>query len=412
MNKMKRIGAIFFAVLMLCSVALFSACGGGSEAEYKVSVVDGLGNPYTEGVVVKFMQNGTQAGMQIVDANGVATKTLAKGDYTVELQFTDSDVSYTYDAQNAKLSASQTELKLVVNNMLGEKNQPLSAGEGEYTAYFVEHGCTEITLNNADMSYYLFAPTKAGVFQFSLLGSDATIGYYGMPHFVRHDAATEIVDNTFKLSIEEGMVNSAIMVIGVGKGEGKAVLTIQEVAKEDNANQELAWSTDWEVGHEKSENCKVTVKGAPKYFDIKAKTGAYDIVYDEAVGYYRLGQGGPAILVMLGQNTNPDVQCAGLYEMINGNGVYGGSNISRYFKDDSGKIVKKEKYTDYLLTTFAEVGISAYNEDAYHPLTKDLMYILQNGLADWWNSASPNYQESFTGANPDYAWLFACCYFQ
>ena len=80
---MKKIIAILLAALMLCS--LLTACGGkqnGDQPEqpeepivtpagYSVRIVDALGNPCSEGIIVRFMQNGQQVSMQTVDANGV-----------------------------------------------------------------------------------------------------------------------------------------------------------------------------------------------------------------------------------------------------------------------------------------------------------------------------------------------------
>ena len=108
---MKRIKALFLAVCMLASVALFAACGddtqgganSGTDAAYKVSVVDGSGNPYTSGVIVRFLKDGVQAAMQKVGENGVAEKTLAKDDYTVELMFTDSADKYHYEKDTMQL---------------------------------------------------------------------------------------------------------------------------------------------------------------------------------------------------------------------------------------------------------------------------------------------------------------------
>ena len=70
----KKIRAILLAVTALLCMVLLCACGG--EADYQVKVLDAAGNPYTAGVIVKFMQNGAQVAMQPVDAIGVATKTL------------------------------------------------------------------------------------------------------------------------------------------------------------------------------------------------------------------------------------------------------------------------------------------------------------------------------------------------
>ena len=106
MKNFKRITALVLS--LLCCMALW-ACSGeaeSNEAAYQVGIKDALGTPYTSGVVVKFMQNGVQAGMQVVNAEGVAEKTLPKGDYTVELQFTDSEKKYVYNADALKLSAT------------------------------------------------------------------------------------------------------------------------------------------------------------------------------------------------------------------------------------------------------------------------------------------------------------------
>ena len=61
--------------------------------DYQVKVLDGQGSPMTSGIVVKFLKNGEQVAMQKTDANGVATKKLEKGDYTIELMFTDSSLT-------------------------------------------------------------------------------------------------------------------------------------------------------------------------------------------------------------------------------------------------------------------------------------------------------------------------------
>ena len=94
---MKSVKALLLAVLMLMSVMLFAACGGeggsteiteaplSAEAAYKDSVVDAAGNSVTGNIAVKFMQNGTQVAMQLVNESGVAEKTMARGEYAGEL---------------------------------------------------------------------------------------------------------------------------------------------------------------------------------------------------------------------------------------------------------------------------------------------------------------------------------------
>ena len=95
MKISKRFGVFALCILFLTMSFVLGACGSeqtsaeannsGADAEYSVRVVDGSGVPYTSGVIVQFMQNGEKVALQTVNENGVAAKTLAKGDYTVEL---------------------------------------------------------------------------------------------------------------------------------------------------------------------------------------------------------------------------------------------------------------------------------------------------------------------------------------
>jgi hypothetical protein len=141
------------------------------------------------------------------------------------------------------------------------------------------------------------------------------------------------------------------------------------------------------------------------YLDISAPDGTYDLYYDEANGYYRLSEGGPVVLVNLGVQE----RFISLFERVNGKDNYGGSAVTRYFYDETGAFVKKENYTEYLDSCFTQMLMSKENPVGYYPLTKDLMYVLQNGFVDWWNPDSPNFLEGFTEANKTYAWMFPCC---
>jgi len=99
---MKKINALLLVLVMVLSL-LLSACSQtklSGSAAYTVKVTDAKGTPYTSGVIVKFMKDGAQVAMQPVDANGTATKELERGDYTVELLFTDDNSGY-FDPEKA-----------------------------------------------------------------------------------------------------------------------------------------------------------------------------------------------------------------------------------------------------------------------------------------------------------------------
>ena len=111
---------IHFALVaaLLCSTMLLGACGtdannsqAGGKKAYSVAIKDALGNPYTEGVVVQYHQNGAMVAMQVVNPQtGIATKELDAGDYTVKLQFTDGPDGYHYVEEGLTLSADKTEI--------------------------------------------------------------------------------------------------------------------------------------------------------------------------------------------------------------------------------------------------------------------------------------------------------------
>ena len=81
---MKNTKKSLLLLLVLCATLILGACGGetaqdSTDANYKVTVVDGAGAPYTTGVIVQFLQNGQQVAMQVINGNGVAEKDPAQG---------------------------------------------------------------------------------------------------------------------------------------------------------------------------------------------------------------------------------------------------------------------------------------------------------------------------------------------
>jgi len=408
MKSFKRITALVLTAL--CCMALW-ACGGEAEsadAAYQVCVRDALGTPYTSGVVVKFMQNGVQAGMQVVNAEGVAEKTLPKGDYTVELQFTDSDAKYVYDAQDLKLSATVTRVEAVVSYGLGEQSQSLFVVDRDYEAFSLTTGCTAITLNPEKMSYFLFAPREAGNYEFSLIGSDAAIGYYGTPHFVQSVNAAEVVDNTFTVSVRKDMIGTGdtgttVLVLGVAAGEGEAVFAIQRIGDPVRTVEDEPWTP------------YVTVGPMTAYtHDKKAKLTDFDLTADSYTlvlgqdGYYHLNTAdGPLVLVRLGKNSGGSQYLDDFQTILEHSGV------SKYFYDENGNFVKKEKYDDCLLKYFELMD----EESGLYPLTEDLKYIIQNrgDHSGWFEPTGSLYLfkdengNPIPGINNEISWLFICC---
>lgn len=399
--KMKNMKALLLAAVMLFALTL-TACGGkGGDATYKVSVTDAVGTPYTQ-VAVKFMQNGQQVAMQLANENGVAEKTLAKGDYTVQLQFTDPNASFIYDESSLTLSADKTELNVVLSMALGEEYYELSVGNG----YYISEGSTNITLNAEGRSYYIFTPKQAGEYEFSLVGSDAPIGYFGgSVHYVWEESAVDVVDNKFTVNVKESQLGGAISIIGVDAGEGNAILNVKRLG-------DPAWSVEdepWTV-------YSATVALSPYKLPANAKLNKFDItaaeytlVLNENDNFYHMNTAdGPLVVAVIG-NTAAETDYLPPFETI-----LEKQGLRCYFNDEDGKFLRKEEYSECVLKYIENVDEAS----GVYPLTKDLMYIIQQTGAQmgWFDVESPGYLfldtdgNKVVGINNDISWLFMCRY--
>lgn len=419
MMKMKKLMALLLAVLMMASV--LAACGGNgdagsneansTQADYTVTVVDALGNPYTSGVVVKFMKDGVQAAMQIPDAEGKAVKTLDKGDYTVELQYTDSEKIYVCNTEDMTLSAEKTELQVELAYGLGEETRALGIGDGIVDAGYVGVGCTNVTLNASGRTYFMFVPTEAGLYEFSVAGSDAAIGYYGAAHFVQDTPAVEAVDNKFTVSVKDGNISkdgggTMEMVLGLDAAEGNTVLCIERIGDPEWSLEDEPWTVY--SATVKPEAYTLPAGSTLKDFDIYASTDTYNLVLDDQ-GFYHLDSAdGPLVLMRLGKTEEP-VQYLDCFETILEH-----SGVTKYFFDADGNFQKKESYSECLLEYIACVD----EESGTYPLTEDLKYILQQRgeYSGWFDPEQSLYLFvdgngiALEGINNEISWLFMCCY--
>lgn len=424
MKNMKRMKAMLLATLMLLSAVLFAACGGeggsaaSGNAAYKVTITDAVGTPYTSGMVVKFMQNGVQAGMQVVNDKGEAVKELPKGDYTVELQFTDANASYTAQTEDMTLSANKTELHVVLARGLSEQTRELVVGEKTHQVHYVNTGSTKVTLNDEGRTYFLYAPEEPGLYEFSVVGSNAALGYYGAPHFVQENSAVEVVDNKFKMSIRRSMIGdddstgSFVLVLGLDAAEGETMLCIQRLGDPEWSVEEEPWIT-YQPTVELSPYT-LPAGTALKKFDLTASSDRYTLVLNEADGFYHLDSAdGPLVLVRLGKKGDQTDYLDPFERILEESGV------SRYFFEGDGSItkenfIKRESYSECLLKYIENMD----QENGVYPLTEDLRYIIENrGIqSGWWDPQGSLYlftDESgmaIPGINHEIAWLFMCRY--
>ena len=404
MKNVKKMLSLLAAAVM--TLSLLAGCGT-TDPGYQVKVVDALGNPYTEGVVVQFLQNGAAVGMQVVNAEGVAAKELEDGDYTVELTFTDDKAEYYYDKSNLTMSADKKELTVQLAKMVGEKSQ-LTIKDAPVDAYKVETGCTYVTLKKDTRNYFLFTPTMAGTYEFSLPGSNATVGYYGAPHFVQaNHAGSELVDGKFTISVKASMISTdntgtTVMVLGVDAGENEsATLAITRIG-------EPAWDVSdepWTVYKSTVALSQYTLpaNSTLKEFDLKAS--GYTLVKDDKGWYHLDSATGPLVVMLLGEKSAYLDDFKTIVEK---------SRVGKHFYDENGKFIRKESYNECLLEYIAVMDENA----GVYPLTDDLKYIIQQrgDYYGWFDEEGTQYLfrdqngEYLKGINKEISWLFPCRY--
>lgn len=413
MKKFKSLLAVLIIAALTLSVMSFTACTSG-EVTYKVTVKDALGNPYTSGIIVQFMKGGTQAAMQTVDENGVASKTLEGGKYDIALKFADENMDCYYDS-NLQVTASNNEIDVILSQKLNAEPQSLYANGGEYDAYSINAGCTYVELTDEHRNYFLFAPAQAGNYEFSVVdNADTQIGYYGATHFVQENSAAEVTDNKFTMSITDDMIGTgeggtSVLVIGVdvlSKGTEGCIIAIDRVGDPVKTLEDEPWTI-----YEKTATLSpyTLPEGAViKEFDLTAPTTEYNLVYNEADGFYHLDSAnGPLVLVRLCE----DCQYINCFEsMLDRSGVV------KYFFDENGDFLKKESYSECLL----EYIECADEKEGVYPLTEDLKYIIQQrgDYAQWWDYESSNFRfqdadgKNMAEINTEIAWLLMSCYIE
>lgn len=416
-------------LLALCLVWAMAACGseektatptGGEttgtpladgQAEYRVSVTDAAGTPYTEGVIVRFMQNGAQASMQVVDAQGVAVKVLPAGDYTVELQFTDKEQAFHYDQEGLNLTAEKTELTVVLAKSVSGDAESLHAmslltGDyAEHPAFNVEVGCTYVELTPSERNYFLFMPTESGTYRFSASDAEAVVGYFGAPHFVQQLNTGTETEEGVTVSVRPDMISTGntgttVLVLGVDATETmtSTTLVVERIGEYEKTLADEPWT---EVATTHTPTPFTFPGGTLTYVDINEKDASkYTIVKGEDGNYHLNTADGPVLYVDLGK----DSPVESLQTIIQGSGSFGGAPIRKYFYDENGEFVKKEDYTNIFVTYFENMD----QDMGVYPLNDDLIYMIQQGCGGWWDETSPDY--IFDGCNPELGWMFAVCY--
>ena len=429
--KMKNILALALVLAMALSLV---ACGGGEDTTsstestaptestsantaYSVKLVDALGNPYTENIVVKFMQGGQQVAMQNVNAEGVASKELTPGDYDIELLFTDG-AAYHYDTENLKVSEAKPDLVIEMAGLVDGECEYLFVDGEEHEAPYIVTGCIYVELTAGARNYFVFTPVQSGIYEITVHHAESTVGYYGSPFFVlaensgtvtgEHSVSVEVKDS----SIGSGDGGTVQLVIGVDAGVNteNCVLSIARIGEYVLPPEEQPWT----VYEPTFAPGKYTLPEGVELKDFDL-TASHTLVFNETDGFYHLNSAdGPIVLVRL--------HSALTYGGSLGD-ILANANVGTYFYDETGAFQYKELYNDcllqYLGTLNKGMGTYSYSDGmmdenyGVYPLTKDLEYIIKTygDRCGWWEMGHANYLfAALPNLNVEFAWLFMCCY--
>ena len=430
---MKRLQTTFGKLLMICALLLsmlLSSCmvpandplkNGTSEQDsgvaepngYTVSVLDFAGQPIPD-VTVKLTQNGNMVVMNRVDGTGVAKFGIQTGEYDVELDFSLSDEGdiYVYDLKGIKLSEQTPAQTVTLYKQILDREQWFY-NEQEYSAGKVSDGGYRVELTAGKRNYFIFRPTRAGVYEISYLcNTQMTIGAYGMPILMYENSIHEVVDGAFTMEIKQSYIGETAAsttptLIGLDVPESGAencILTIRYV-REFTREEDDIWINITSTATDMKPFTPPT--GTMNDLDLTDKT--LKLVKSDADGYYHLNTAdGPVVYMRITAKTSSDYLGGGSLEGV-GSTLFGAK-----IYDENGEYLRRESYNGVIADYVAYC--TQYNEaKGICPLTDDLVRMMQvAGGARGWYDSSNAYNYLFgevRGLVAENAWMFLCCYY-
>lgn len=368
---------------------------------YSVTITD-ESRKGVSGVQV-YLANETETKQLTTSADGVAAAELVPGTYNAVLKLPAG-----YGARTTEFVLTEAIPNVSI------KVDEVEASDRAYKdltnigiAYYVELGENQVELTYSTLAevynYFIFVPAETGLYQISSPDEHVALSYWATTVYP-YNASSEIENNTFEINVKN-LIEGQGYVIGV-VGEDSCNLVIERIADAVLDESDAEWSETWQKGltAPPTKQFKLSSGGSKlTYVNLESNAKA---VYNESDGYYHLNtKNGPIIYVNLG----PNAQYISLYDMLGFNGDGGGAqNLTRYFYEEDGTFIRREKYTDWM-RQYIEMRDTSY--DVY-PLTDTLIYMIQNGGEQfgWWDENSAVYKFADIDLNVDIAWMFACCY--
>ncbi len=381
--------------------------------DYSVRVVDYFGTPIT-GVVVQL--KGSDELMSVVNSDGYARFAVRSGEYNVTLDFTSEDTAalYEFDASGWKVNANSPELTVTLYNA-PKGTETFYKDDVRYDAAKVGEGAYRVELTEGKMSYVVFRPAKAGIYEFGYVCDAAVeLGAYGMPINVLDNSTLDFVNGVLRMSVMRSYVgeteaSTTPTVIGIRCTDGNAdacVLTVKHVGElpleDDDVWRDMDASERYLTAFEVPANAELR--------DIPLNDSNLQVVLDSN-GYYHLGTvDGPLVYIRItsgisyfredGTGTLADAASLSLFgaKLYNADGQYTGQ--VRY---------------NGMVASYAALCEEYNQADGVCPLTDELATMMKQvgGYRGWYNEGSATYLfGNVRGLIEENAWLFACCYYE
>ena len=383
------------------------------KVDYTVKAVDAFGNKLEVSVIVEMFKDGVSLGEKPM-RNGAAVFNQDEGDYT----FTVSPMEgkFYYDEEYCTLSATETEKTVTLYTYANEDNrQTIYVFDRDilehvpYDAVQVTEGGLYVKFDRDDMTYFIFTPTRGGIYRFSYESSeDVTIGYFGSPHNVLQSCPLEIVDGAFELEIKNDSVQignqggTVQVVIGLTSEDVRGcVLKIERIGDAKENMEYTAVQIDKNAV--KVDNY---VNSEFVLFDITDPT--QKAVYNEKDGYYHLNsEDGPLIYIRLTPETDEEAAYETLPSLISIHET-GGNNFLKFIKDEDGNLIRIDYYNEMIVAYGELCGTKGL-----YPLNEQLATAVkavgeQNGWFD--DNKDFAFGDNASNVFMENAWLLYCVY--
>lgn len=366
-----------------------------AEIKYTVTVLDGDGKP-AKNIIVE-LSNGKMAP---VNASGVATFTLPKGEYTVTVKDRSGKADYSDIVE--KLTASKTSVTLTLLQKLTTPGGTLYNDEPYYE---ITEGQFKVDVTANKITYLLFVPARSGIYEVSVGGSTkAILGYYGSPAFILGASTDDVVNNVWKMDVKRSNIgdnppeSTTKYLLGVKSASSSGTCTVS--VKRVGDSVPTAADYPWEAA--KADGKYLVKFDAPEgkvLTDIDINDGTVKLVKD-AEGYYHYGTAeGPYVMIRIDSETEY------LASFVD---ICSTSPLGVHYYDANGRFLRKVQYND-MIAEYAAVcdknGVCRLNDQLIDMIKEVGTYM------GWWNPDSPNFRFADYPYHKDTVWMFAFCYY-